>query len=234
MDTVQKFSTFTSFNTHSLKRIFQILLLGTTFISFNLFAFQTSSDSQKILNQANGLNPQVLNVALKAYQHARNMGLDKQQILTIIDYSKPSSDKRLWVIDLKKDQVDYSVHVAHGKDSGNNYAHFFSDQPRSLASCIGVIETGATYQGEHGYSLRLKGLEKGYNDTMYSRAVVMHSAWYVTPSFLQKYGRLGRSWGCPALNPQSSTPIINTIKDGTIIVAYYPDQSWLTHSKFLA
>jgi len=226
---------------HQNKKVFGIILVFTTLTVFILMLLSSIAKAaispiigSSTISNPEGINPQVFKLATKAYTHAREMGIDKQGILTVIDYSLPSSDRRLWVIDMNNHKILYNVHVAHGRDSGMNYATKFSDQPRSLESCIGVIETGDTYSGEHGYSLRLKGLEQGVNDKMYNRSIVMHSAWYVSQSFLDQYGRLGRSWGCPALSTDSYKPIINEIKEGTIIFAYYPDQHWLHTSKFLA
>ena len=127
----------------------------------------------------------------------------------------------------------YNTYVAHGKNSGDNYAEQFSNSPKSQESSIGVYVTGDTYYGNDGYSMHLIGLDKGFNSNAYSRAIVMHGAWYVSQDFISRYGRLGRSWGCPALDPTIEPKIVNIIKNGTVIFAYYPEKQWLENSKFL-
>ena len=182
--------------------------------------------------QAHNLNPEVLKLAVTAYNKARLRGYDEKQVLTVIDYSKPSSEKRFWVFDLKQQKLLFNELVAHGRNSGAVKATSFSNQLNSLKSSIGVFATAETYSGSHGYSLRLLGLEPGFNDKAYERALVVHGAWYVNGAQAQT-GRLGRSWGCPALNPKVVKPIIDTISDDTVIFAYYPDKQWLNRSDFL-
>ncbi len=179
------------------------------------------------------VNPKVWGLALKAFNNALQKGYIKQKVLTIIDYSLPSSVKRLWVVDVASKKVLYHTLVTHGKHTGGLFAKHFSDRPGSLASSLGLFVTENTYNGSNGYSLRLRGLEPGFNDRAHSRAIVMHGAWYATPSFAAHHGRLGVSWGCPVVSPQLVKPIINEIKDGSLIFAYYPDNYWLQRSKFL-
>lgn len=220
------------------KMIFQIVSVAILclIISFVFAETYISSETNGLLGAARraDLPANVLALGVKAYNNARKLGDDKQEILTIIDYQKPSNEKRLWVIDMKNHKILYHELVAHGKGSGMDYATKFSDKPQSDASSIGVFLTGNTYTGHHGCSLRLIGLDKGYNDQAFKRAVVMHSAWYVSDSFLKEHGRLGRSWGCPALDKQVCQQIIDTIKNGSVILAYYPDQTWISSSKMLA
>lgn len=192
----------------------------------------TEQTAKVLSKQAKDLNPRVLRLALNAYNNARREGYDYQQVLTVIDYSKPSSQRRFWVFDLRNERLLYDELVAHGRNSGSTMATSFSNQPNSLKSSIGVYTTGQPYGGQHGYSLRLIGLEPGFNDNAYSRAIVVHGAWYVNSDQARR-GGVGRSWGCPALNPQVAKPIINTISNGTVIVAYYPDKNWLGSSRFL-
>ena len=215
-------------------------MLALLFISINANAFsffQSSNEGNTlkatILSRAQGLNPHVLELALNAYHKLYQQGYDKQQMLTIIDYSKPSTERRLWVIDLKSLEVPFYELVAHGKNSGDNVPDQFSDKPESLASSIGVYLTGNPYMGKHGYSLHLQGLEAGFNDKAYAREIVLHAASYVSESFAKIHGRLGRSWGCPAVSQAVSTPMINNIKQGTVLVAYYPDKNWLNHSAYI-
>jgi hypothetical protein len=196
-------------------------------------AIANTTLQQTIQANAPSLSSDAIKLGVKAYSHAESIGLDKQHVLTIIDYSKSSSKQRLWVFDMRDGHVIYNTLVAHGKGSGMDYATKFSDKPHSDATSIGVYLTGSTYSGKHGYSMRLKGLDKGYNDNVYSRAVVMHSAWYVGKQFLAEHGRLGRSWGCPALSPQEASKVISTIKNGSIMLAYYPNQQWERNSTFL-
>lgn len=186
-----------------------------------------------ITSQTRNLSPAALKVGLTAYSNARARGLDSKKLLTIIDYSAPSTSKRMWVIDVARKKVLYNTLVAHGKNSGDNYATNFSNSPSSNESSLGVFLTGSTYTGHHGVSMRLMGLERGFNSNAYSRAIVMHSADYVNDETANQLGRLGRSWGCPALDPRVEPQVVNTIKNGTLIVAYYPSKEWLNHSQFL-
>ncbi len=195
----------------------------------------TSKETQLINSQAPDLDANVLKVSLNAYLNARRRGLDAKQLLTIIDYSKPSTAKRLWVVDLSRAKVLFNTWVTHGQNSGTINATSFSNQPGSLKSSIGVfLTTREAYVGGNGYSLRLQGLERGINDNAYRRDIVFHGAWYAAGNMIKKYGELGRSWGCPAVNEATARPLIDTIKNNTIVVAYYPDRHWLRNSAFLA
>jgi hypothetical protein len=191
-------------------------------------------ESRAINAQANNIDPSVLKLSLNAYVNARHRGLDNKQLLTIIDYSKPSTERRLWVVDLKSSKVLFNTWVSHGKNSGSLMATSFSNQPGSLKSSIGVFLTEQPYIGGKGLSLRLNGLERGVNDNAFKRDIVVHGAWYVRPDTIQQYGQVGRSWGCPAVSPETAVPLINTIKNNTLVVVYYPDQKWLKTSPFLA
>jgi hypothetical protein len=191
-------------------------------------------EARTISLQANNIDQKVLRTSLRAYMTARHKGLDNKQMLTIIDYSKPSSEKRLWVVDLRTNRVLFNTYVSHGKNSGDLMATSFSNQPGSLKSSIGVFITDQSYIGNNGYSLRLSGLEHGINDNAFNRDIVVHGAWYATPDTARRYGQLGRSWGCPAVNEREATPLINTIKNSTLLVVYYPDRNWLNNSTFLA
>jgi hypothetical protein len=154
-------------------------------------------------------------------------------IITIIDFSKPSTEERLFVIDLKKKKVLYSSLVAHGKNSGWNFANKFSNVSGSLMSSLGFFRTSDTYFGKHGYSLRLEGLESSFNGKAEDRAIVIHKARYVSEGFIKKYGRLGRSWGCPALPIDSAKTIIDEIKSGTCLFIYADDDNYLNNSEVL-
>ena len=168
------------------------------------------------------------------YLAMKNKGVPlKKELLTLIDFRLSSNKKRMWVIDLKQEKILYNTFVAHGKNSGNEYAKVFSNEPESYKSSLGFYLTTSTYYGKHGLSLRLQGLEKSINDLAYQRAIVMHGADYATPEFIQKHGRLGRSFGCPAIPADQHQVIINTLKEGTCLFAFYPDSNYLNKSWFL-
>ena len=189
----------------------------------------------KILqSQADNIDPKVLRLSLKAYIKARQKGYDNKQLLTVIDYSKSSVEKRLWVFDLKKGKALFNTWVSHGKNSGGTNSTSFSNQLGSLKSSLGVFVTTEPYIGSKGYSLRMKGLEPGVNDNAYKRDIVFHGAWYVDASTIQRYGQIGRSWGCPAVSTSTARSLIDTIKENTVVFAYYPDRSWLNKSQYLA
>ena len=180
------------------------------------------------------LDSGVLRLALDAAACARDKGaVNNERLLTVIDYSKPSTEERLWVLDLQSERVLYQELVAHGQGSGENYATRFSNDDGSHQTSLGLFRTADTYVGSNGYSLRLDGLERGVNDKARDRAIVMHGAPYVNPATSKVVGRLGRSWGCPALRPGVARSVIDTIKAGSLVFSYYPDKEWLQTSEFL-
>jgi hypothetical protein len=164
------------------------------------------------------LSYEIFNKALLGYNQYENIW--KKNILTIIDFSKPSTENRFFVIDIEKRQLLYSCFVAHGKNSGENYATSFSNEPESLQSSLGFYLTAETYVGDNGYSLKLDGLEKGINDNAREREIVIHGADYVSQKFIDQYGRLGRSWGCPALPLEISKEVIDKISEGSCLYIY--------------
>jgi hypothetical protein len=181
-----------------------------------------------------GLKPEVLRTALEAHERALDRGLVKRpDILTVIDFSMPSTERRMWVLDLSDHSVLYHERVTHGKNSGANRTESFSNVSMSLKSNIGLLTTAETYYGKNGYSLRLDGHEPGFNDLARERAIVIHGADYATEEFMNRMGRLGRSWGCPALDPEISREVIDTIKDGSVLFGWYPDRQWLDTSAFV-
>lgn len=157
----------------------------------------------------------------------------KREVLTLIDFSRPSTAKRLFVFDMRERKVLFSSVVSHGKNSGDNYATSFSNEGGSYKSSLGFYLTESTYQGKNGYSLILNGLEKGINDRARERAIVMHGAAYADPSVASRGGRLGRSFGCPAVPQKLSRPIIDAIKGGSVMYIYAETPDYLAHSSVL-
>ena len=181
-----------------------------------------------------GISADVLSMALGATTCAVNSGdIEMPPTLTVIDYSLPSTTPRLWVFEVPSGKLLFKELVAHGKNTGDNMATSFSDAANSRQSSLGLFVTRQTYVGSNGYSLRLAGLEPGFNGNALDRAIVMHGAPYVDAAFAQKQGRLGRSWGCPALRQAVARDVIDTVRGGGVIFSYYPDQNWLTKSAFL-
>lgn len=206
--------------------------LGTSATLFAKPAADINTKVQHLGNKAPQLNKKVLKLALAAYQKASVKGAVKKPVLTVIDYSLPSSKQRMWIFDVSKERLLYNTYVAHGQNSGMTTPSHFSNQPSSKATSLGTYVTRDTYIGSKGYSLNLQGLEKGFNDNAYSRRVVIHGAWYVEPDFIKKAGRAGRSWGCPSIAKTIAKPVINTIKGGSVVFAYYPDRNYLAHTGY--
>lgn len=187
-----------------------------------------------LLRQAPGLHAEALELAFRAVESASREGLvGRRELLTVIDYSLPSTEPRLFVFDVERRVLLFRELVAHGKNSGENLTTRYSNKEGSLATSLGLFVTEGTYMGGNGYSLRLNGLDRGFNDQAMSRAIVMHGAPYVSKSMAKKLGRLGRSWGCPAVSTQVAKKLIDTLKDGSPIFAYYPDKEWLQASRLL-
>lgn len=180
------------------------------------------------------LDPKVLDLALTAVGCADAAGYDGHRVLTVIDYSLPSTSPRLWVFDLERRALLFHELVAHGKNTGENLATDFSNRRGSKQSSLGLFLTAGTYHGKNGYSLKLHGLEEGVNHLALERTIVLHGAWYVSEEFADRQGRLGRSWGCPAVPKDVAKALIDTIKDGTYLFIYYPDADWLSNSKFFS
>jgi hypothetical protein len=180
------------------------------------------------------LKPEALEIALRGQKILVDQGIaNKPSILTLIDYSLPSTSERLFVIDLTYRTILYRSLVAHGRNSGDIYASRFSNRIQSHQSSLGFFVTGETYQGGQGYSMLMMGLDTGYNDNAARRSVVMHGADYVSYSYIEKYGRTGRSFGCPALPLNITREIIDRIKEGSVIFCYYPEPSYTMKSSVL-
>ncbi|MEO6833697.1 MAG: murein L,D-transpeptidase catalytic domain family protein [Chitinophagaceae bacterium] len=184
---------------------------------------------------AKRLSAEVFDKAMRGYLNLQSAGkLDNdREILSIADFSESSTQPRLWVIDLKAKSVRFNTYVAHGQGSGEDFATTFSNKNGTHASSIGFYVTADTYQGQHGNSLRLNGMDNGYNDAALDRGIVVHAANYVSKENIAEQGRLGRSWGCPALAPEVAQPIINTIKGGTCLFIYYPQPQYLASAYWL-
>lgn len=209
-------------------------VLALSAVSDGSLQLAAPSQAEVLCRQAPAVNPEALRMALEALENAEAAGTAvRTDVLALIDYSRPSTEPRLWVFDLENNLLLFEELVAHGKNSGGDTPVRFSNRPGSLMSSLGVFVTANTYYGKHGYSLRLKGLEEGVNDNSMERAIVMHAASYVDPEVARRLGRLGRSWGCPAVRPEISRQLIDAVKDGALLFAYYPDDRWLSTSRFL-
>lgn len=214
-------------------------ILTIAFMTIALFAdVNHQKSSSEVLFESLGLDGimsrELFDQSISGYQKL----LDKSLIadttkLTIIDFSKASTEKRFFLIDLKEKKLLFNTYVAHGRNSGNNFAENFSNVEGSLKSSLGFFVTSKTYYGKHGYSMRLKGMEKLFNSNAEERAIVVHGADYVSEPFIKKHGRLGRSWGCPAISRDISSDVINLIKDGTCLFIYSDDPNYLASSALL-
>jgi hypothetical protein len=182
---------------------------------------------------APGLDRQVLEQALAAMQCALKHGAEPAQRLAVIDYAQPSTARRLWIFDLQQQRLLLSDLVAHGRHSGENFATRFSNTQDSYQSSLGLFRAAESYSGKHGYSLRMDGLEAGVNDRARERAIVIHAASYVDPRLAKTQGRIGRSLGCPAVRPEVARMVVDQLKGGQFIFAWYPDQHWLQSSAYL-
>lgn len=213
--------------------ISQLLLLSTLSQAEN-FAFYDRTDLKTLYEDCkldSLLSFEIFRLALTGFEKVT--GLQNNKIITIIDFSKPSVQERFFVIDLDNKQVLYKTLVAHGKNSGENVAESFSNDSKSLRSCLGFFLTAETYLGKHGYSLRLDGLEPGINDNARNRTIVIHGADYVSTDFANQHGRLGRSWGCPALPVNCSKEIIDKISNGSCLFVFANDLEYLKVSKII-
>lgn len=181
-----------------------------------------------------GLSRDAFDYALKGYEQLREDGkIQKDNLLSIIDFSLPSGKKRLFVIDLELEELLFNTYVAHGRNSGKSIATQFSNKPNSFKSSLGFYVTGDTYRGKHGYSLRLEGEEAGINDKALARGIVMHSASYADEAKVEHQGFIGRSLGCPAIPQDVHKEIIEAICNGSCLFMYSPNAFYLRHSKLI-
>jgi len=195
-----------------------------------------TEDTYSVINLAeSGLGKDVFDLAIKGLNKLGKEGkLLNPDIITIADYSQSSNRKRLYVIDLKNKQLLYNTYVAHGRNTGEEYARYFSNVKGSLKSSLGFYVTEHLVYGKHtGLSLMIEGVEKGFNDNAVKREIIIHAADYATENYIKKYGRLGRSLGCPVLPPELNKPIIETIKNGTCLFLYNPDNNYICSSSLL-
>ena len=181
-----------------------------------------------------GLSDQAFRYAIKGYNYLKEKGkIVNERVISIVDFTKPSNQKRLFVIDLESCKILFNTYVAHGQGSGKEFANRFSNIPESYQSSLGFYLTSDTYTGKNGFSMHLTGIEKGVNDKADERAIVMHGAPYVSENYIKAQGYLGRSWGCPAVPEKLNKPIIDKIKNGSCLFIYGKNKSYLTHSKIL-
>lgn len=186
-----------------------------------------------LLKKTSTLSKKKIEEILLILNCAHQNNINYRDIVTIIDYTQSSNKKRLWVFDLMNEKLLFHTYVSHGIKSGAIDSTYFSNINNSKASSIGVFKTGKAYRGRYGASLKLHGLDRGFNGNAYNRFIVMHGAWYLHDKFIQKYGRAGRSWGCPAVPLKHINPMINVIKEDTLLIAYNSDSKWIDRSKFL-
>jgi len=198
-----------------------------------LASTQVKADDFSLISRlAPQINPLVITEAISAMKCAQNHGVGKNaNRIAIIDYTIPSKQKRLWVVDLKAQKLLFEEHVAHGQGSGDDVPKAFSDRNGSHQTSLGLFLTDVTYQGGNGLSLRLHGLSKGFNESAMRRLIVMHGARYVNPMAALAMGRLGRSWGCPAVRTEVAKPMIDTLKQGQFIYAHGPGTAKLSACK---
>jgi hypothetical protein len=212
------------------------IALAAVCLSFSLLPAAHAADTglaARLHRAAPQLAPGVLKLALQARRCAVEQGGAASDRLGVIDYSRPSTEPRLWVFDLERARLLFQELVAHGRNSGDNYARDFSNADGSLASSLGLFRTLDPYDGHNGYSLRMEGLEPGVNDHALERAIVIHGASYVSWSTARREGRIGRSWGCPAVSVKAAPRVIDALKGGQYLFAYYPDPHWLESSPYL-
>lgn len=198
------------------------------------FAFANSMEIYDSLHlEEIGLSRSVFRMAVKGMEKLYKAGKLKENVISIVDFSQPSTNKRLYVINLDNYELLYNTWVAHGMKSGKTMAQVFSNKPSSNKSSLGFYITGEAYQGSNGYSLKLQGVEKGINDYAYRRAIVLHGADYVSEEWIASQGYIGRSKGCPAVPLEVCQPMIDQIKEGTCLFIYHPTSTYRNRSPLL-
>jgi len=220
--------------------IYTLILLTPIMNNADVIDFHLINDTNRItynvLNLAGkGLSTTIFNIAMKGHANLGKSGrLLNQDIITIVDYSQSSNAKRFYVIDLKNMKLLFNTYVAHGRNTGQEFATSFSNNEGSLKSSLGFYITEEPTIGMHtGFALLINGIEKGFNDNALRRSIIFHAADYVSEHFIKMNGRLGRSLGCPALPPECNKAIIETIKGGSCLFVYYPNETYINHSTLL-
>lgn len=214
-----------------MKTIKRLLLAAAFCMPTSVMA---GSLAQELALKATGAKANVIHLAVAAMQCATHESGSSPRSLAVIDYSLPSSKPRLWVFDLQGRKLVHQEYVAHGRNSGEDLANSFSNVNGSYQSSLGLFRTLSPYKGKHGLSLRMEGIEAGVNDNALDRAIVIHGADYVNPSWIARQGRIGRSLGCPAVRRAVAPQLIEQLKEGQYVFAYYPDPKWLTTSHYLS
>ncbi|MEP7145169.1 MAG: murein L,D-transpeptidase catalytic domain family protein [Ferruginibacter sp.] len=220
---------------HDLKSISPVVINNSPVVKTTGSLEVVKSGYYKLWQLDNtGLSENAFNYAMKGFGYLSKANqLTKKNIVSIVDFSKPSTQKRLFVIDVSSGKILFNTWVAHGHNSGSEFAKRFSNSPESHQSSLGFYITMDTYTGGNGYSLRLKGCEKGINDNAYERDIVIHGADYVSGRFISSRGALGRSYGCPAIPTELSQKIIDVIKEGSCLFLYHPTKKYCSRSKIL-
>ncbi|MBZ2170038.1 murein L,D-transpeptidase catalytic domain family protein [Marinobacter sp. F4216] len=214
-------------------RSFLLAIVGSLFPVASFGTSHAPSLLELLSDSAPDLNPIVLRRAVTATQCAIRNGLAVPERLAVIDFSRPSSEERLWIFDLADGRLLLRDLVAHGKNSGLFDSTSFSNVEGSHQSSIGLFLGSESYYGKHGYSLRLDGLEQGFNHRARERAIVIHGADYVSDAWVGQYGRVGRSHGCPAVDRQVIQQVVDNLKGGQLVFKYYPDEQWMAESSLL-
>jgi hypothetical protein len=221
-----------------MKKLLFLLMLSSVFTidSYcNKFLVPENGIEKKVvhLTEKLNINNEAIRLAVKGYEKLKELGrIGNMRYLTIADFSKPSSEERLFVIDMLLEQIVIKTLVAHGRNSGTLFANSFSNKNESLQSSLGFYLTGNAYVGKHGSSLELNGVEEGINDQAKNRAIVIHGADYVSNEFIKQQGYIGRSLGCPAVPNNKIMEIVNTIQGASCMFIYAPNKAYLSKSVF--
>ncbi len=223
-----------------MKKIGKLVFVGLLFFGFGSANGATGPESEALsagikqsyerINYPEKPGYELYRKAVIGYLNLRSKGALKKELLVIADFSVSSNQKRLWVINMENHEVVYHNLVAHGRNSGNEFARKFSNIPNSNMSSLGFYVTAEKYVGKHGLSLRLDGQEKGFNHNARKRAIVMHGANYVDQEFGRKYGRIGRSFGCPSVPMEGHQELFRKIADGACLFIYSPDEHYLANT----
>jgi hypothetical protein len=214
-------------------RLLGIILIFVSFKGKKSSSDEKNHETSKLEVLTQFINPEVLKLAFAGYSNIQDSIQQNEKFLAIVDFSKPSIEKRFFLIRLEDTTLIHIDYVSHGKYSGHLFADSFSNERHSLKTSLGFYRVSETYTGAHGLSIRLDGLDKGYNDNARDRAIVMHAAAYAEPSVISELGRLGKSFGCPALPSNGFAAIVEHIKENAILFHYYPDKNYLKNCVWL-